>query len=121
MKAINYISKLTSIDSNYIILIIKTIILILFISIIKRLGINILKKIKDNKQEYIYTRRFKLLISIINLIIFIFIWGKYLRAIITLISVISAAFTIAIRDLIFNFFCGIYIKVAKPFEVEDRI
>lgn len=121
MKTINYISRLTSIDSKYIILIIKTLIFILFISIIKKIGINILKKIKDNKQEYIYTRRFKLLISIINLIIFIFIWGEYLRAFITLISVISAAFTIAIRDLIFNFFCGIYIKVTKPFEVEDRI
>ena len=39
----------------------------------------------------------------------------------TLISFISAGFTIALRDLIFNFFSGIYIKIKKPFNLEDRI
>ena len=39
----------------------------------------------------------------------------------TFISVISAAMTIALRDFILNFFCGIYIKFKKPFKVEDRI
>ena len=39
----------------------------------------------------------------------------------TLISVTSAAMTIALREIILNFFCGIYIKVKKPFQVEDRI
>ena len=121
MKTINYISELTSIDSKYIILIIRTFIFFFILFIIKRIGIKIIKHIKDTKKEYIYTQRYKLIISIVKLIIFIFLWGEYLGAFLTLISVISAAFTIAIRDLIFNFFCGIYIKVAKPFEVEDRI
>ena len=31
------------------------------------------------------------------------------------------ALTIALRDIILNFFCGIYIKIKKPFKVEDRI
>ena len=39
----------------------------------------------------------------------------------TLISVISAAMTIALREIILNFFSGIYIKLKKPFKVEDRI
>ena len=39
----------------------------------------------------------------------------------TFISVISAAMTIALRDFILNFFCGIYITFKKPFKVEDRI
>lgn len=121
MKTINYISELTSINSIYIILIIKTLVFFSILFIIKRIGIKIIKNIEDTKKEYIYTRKYKLLISITTLIIFIFLWGKYLEAFLTLISVISAAFTIAIRDIIFNFFCGIYIKVAKPFEVEDRI
>ena len=121
MKTINYISELTSIDSKYIILIIKTSIFFFSLSMIKKIGINIIKHIKDSKKEYTYNQRYKLLINIIKFIIFIFLWGEYLGSLLTLISVISAAFTIAIRDLIFNFFCGIYIKVAKPFEVEDRI
>ncbi len=121
MKTVNYISSVTSIDTKYLILIIKTIIFFLLLSLLKKIGIRILKYIKDNKKEYIYTQRYKLLINISKLIIFFFLWGEYLGNLLTLISVISAAFTIAIRDLIFNFFCGIYIKVAKPFEVEDRI
>lgn len=121
MKTINYISNITSIDPKYLILIIKTLIFFLLLSLFKKIGIRVLKYIKDNKKEYIYIQRYKLLINISKLIIFLFLWGEYLGNLLTLISVISAAFTIAIRDLIFNFFCGIYIKVAKPFEVEDRI
>ena len=58
---------------------------------------------------------------LLRLFIIILLWGRYIKNILTFISVVSAAFTIALRDLIFNFFCGIYIKVVKPFEVEDRI
>ena len=29
--------------------------------------------------------------------------------------------TIALREIIMNFFCGIYIRVKRPFKVEDRI
>lgn len=121
MKTINYISQLTSINSKYIILIIKTIIFITILTIIKKIGIRFLKKIKDSKKEYIYTQRYKLLINILKIIIILFLWNDYITSFLTLISVISAAFTIAIRDLIFNFFCGIYIKITKPFIVEDRI
>lgn len=121
MKTINYISQITSIDSKYLILIIKTLIFISILTLIKKIGIRILKKIKDNKKEYIYTQRYKLLINIFKIIIILFLWNDYITSFLTLISVISAAFTIAIRDLIFNFFCGIYIKIAKPFIVEDRI
>lgn len=121
MEFINYISKLTSIDEKYLILICRTLIYFFILSIIKKIGINVLKHVRDGKKEYTYTQRYKLFISMIKFTIFIFLWGEYLGAFLTLISVVSAAFTIAIRDLIFNFFCGIYIKVAKPFEVEDRI
>lgn len=121
MKTLNYISEITSIDTKYLILVFKTIVFFLILSFIKKIGIKILKHIKDNKKEYIYTQRYKLLINITKFIVFLLLWGEYLGAFLTLISVISAAFTIAIRDLIFNFFCGIYIKIAKPFEVEDRI
>ncbi len=55
------------------------------------------------------------------MITFIFLWGKYLRNFLTIISFISAGFTIALRDVILNLFAGIYIKTVKPFSVEDRI
>ena len=121
MKLIEYISHLTSIDEIYCILIIKTISFFLILTIIKKVGVKILKKIKDSKKEYLYIQKYKLLINMTKLIVFLLLWGKYLESFITLISLISAGFTIALRDLIFNFFSGIYIKIKKPFEIEDRI
>lgn len=121
MNIINYFSNLLSIDSKYIILIIKTLIIFITLDIIKKIIINILKNINNNKKEYTYTQKLKLTINMFKLIFFIFIWSANLSKLLTLITFISAAFTIALRDFIFNFFAGIYIKIAKPFNIEDRI
>ena len=57
----------------------------------------------------------------IYIILLIFIWEDYIKNLITLISFLSAAFAIALRDIILNFFCGVYIKIKKIFKIEDRI
>ena len=121
MKTIEYISNLLSIDLKYIVLTITNIIIWLILDIIKKIIIRILKKIDNNKKEYEYTQKLKITINIIKIIFFIFIWSANLSNILTLITFLSAAFTIALRDIIFNFFSGIYIKVTKPFDIEDRI
>lgn len=121
MKYIEKISKLFNIDEIYIGLILKTIIIIFLILVVERIGIRIIKRTRDSKKEYNYTKKYKLIIRITILSAIIIVWGKYIKNFLTLISLVSAAFTIAIRDLIFNFFCGIYIKIVKPFVVEDRI
>lgn len=121
MKYIEKISKLFNIDEIYIGLILKTIIIIFMILVVERIGIRIIKRTRDSKKEYNYTKKYKLIIRITILSAIIIVWGKYIKNFLTLISLVSAAFTIAIRDLIFNFFCGIYIKIVKPFVVEDRI
>ena len=121
LKYIEKISKLFNIDEIYIGLILKTIIIIFLILVVEKIGIRIIKRTRDSKKEYNYTKKYKLIIRIIILSAIIIIWGKYIKNFLTLISLVSAAFTIAIRDLIFNFFCGIYIKIVKPFVVEDRI
>lgn len=121
MKYIEKISKLFNIDEIYIGLILKTIIIIFLILVVEKIGIRIIKRTRDSKKEYNYTKKYKLIIRIIILSAIIIVWGKYIKNFLTLISLVSAAFTIAIRDLIFNYFCGIYIKIVKPFVVEDRI
>lgn len=121
MKYIEKISKLFNIDEIYIGLILKTIIIIFLILVVEKMGIRIIKRTRDSKKEYNYTKKYKLIIRITILSAIIIVWGKYIKNFLTLISLVSAAFTIAIRDLIFNFFCGIYIKIVKPFVVEDRI
>ena len=121
MNILNKLSELTSIDSKHWILIFKTLVFFLIFDIAKRIAIRLFKRIKDSKKEYEYTQKLKLLISFLKLFIFILIWAKYLKGFITIISFISAGFTIALRDIILNWFAGIYIKTIKPFNVEDRI
>lgn len=121
MNILNKLSELTSIDSKYWILIIKTLIFWLFLDIIKRVCIRIFKRIKNSKKEYEYTQKLKLVISLIKIFVFILLWAKYLKGFVTIISFISAGFTFALRDMILNLFGGFYIKVVKPFNIEDRI
>ena len=121
MKIIEHISKISSIDVIYIKLIIKTSLIFLVLNIIKKIMIEILKKIKNSKKEYIAIKQFRVIINILKIAVFFFLWGDYIKKFITLLSFISASVTIALRDIIFNFFSGIYIKVKKPFQIEDRI
>lgn len=121
MYILNYLSNLTSIDSKYWILIFKTLIFWLILDIIKRIGIRCFKNLNNSKKEYLYTQKLKYVILILKGFIFILLWAKYLSAFVTIISFISAGFTIALRDVILNLFAGVYIKVLKPFGIEDRI
>ena len=121
MKILNRLSELTSIDSKYWVLIFKTLVFWIVLDVIKRIIIRVFKRIKNGRKEYEYTQKLKLVISILNLFVFILLWAKYLKGFITIISFISAGFTIALRDVILNMFAGIYIKIVKPFNVEDRI
>lgn len=121
MNILNKLSELTSIDSKYWILILKTLIFWLILDIVKRIIIRVVKRIKNSKKEYEYTQKLKLTTSIFKIIVLILIWAEYLKGFVTIISFISAGFTIALRDVILNMFGGIYIKMIKPFNVEDRI
>jgi small-conductance mechanosensitive channel len=121
MNILNRLSEITSIDSKYWILIAKTLVFWLFLDIIKRITIRCFKRIKNGRKEYEYTQKLKLVISILKLFIFILLWARYLKGFVTIISFISAGFTIALRDVILNLFAGIYIKIVKPFNIEDRI
>ena len=121
MKLLKYISEISSINIVYIKLIIKTIIIFTVLNITRKITIEILKKIKNSKKEYIIIKQFKVIINILKIAVFLFLWGEYIKNFMTLLSFVSAGITIALRDLIFNFFSGIYIKVKKPFQIEDRI
>ena len=121
MKLLKYISEISSINIVYIKLIIKTIIIFTVLNITRKITIEILKKIKNSKKEYIIIKQFKVIINILKIAVFLFLWGDYIKNFMTLLSFVSAGITIALRDLIFNFFSGIYIKVKKPFQIEDRI
>ena len=125
MKILNdfykYISNITTIDQNIISLSFSTFFVLLVFYIIKKIGKIFINKKTEGKTEFFFNQSFKVVINFIEIIILISIWADSIKSLVTLISVISAAMTIALREMILNFFCGIYIKAKKPFKVEDRI
>ena len=111
-----------NIKSDYIILIIYT----LIIYIIYKLSIKVFAYITtkmnlDERVIYTVNQRNKTLLSILLFLVIVYIWHEQLKGIITLISFVSDAITLAARDIIFNYFCGLIIKIKKPIKVEDRI
>ena len=119
---INIISKIYYNNSKFISLLIYTIIAAIFIKLINYLLIFINNKINYNdKQKYIVNKRNKNVLTIIFFITIIFIWNDLLKNIITFISFMSAAITLAAREIIYNYFAGLYIKIIKPINIEDRI
>ncbi len=118
----NGLGELTGIDKEYIKLTIFTILVFLIFGIIKL----IIKKIYsilpvNDKKKFFRNRKIRIVLTVISFIIVFFIWGEKLSGLITIISFISAGLAIAIREIIFNFFAGIYININRPFEIEDRI
>ena len=116
-----YLSNVTSIDKVYFELIFSTTLLILFFIGIKKLGKMIITRKTDGRKEFLITQTFLIIVNVLEVFCMIFIWDDYIKSLMTFVSVLSAAMTIALRDIIYNFFSGIYIKVKKPFKVEDRI
>ena len=116
-----YLAKTTSIDKMYFELIFSSTIIIFLFMIIRKIGKFFISRRTTDRKEFLITQTFLIILNIFEVFCFIFVWDDYIKSLMTLISVISAAMTIAVRDIIYNFFSGIYIKVKKPFKVEDRI
>ena len=117
-----YLSGLTSINKDILSAIIVSIFVLSVFSIIKYiLKFVIAGRIENSRKVYFINQSTQVFINIIEVVLLLFIWGNYFKNLMTLISVVSAAMTIALRELIMNFFCGVYIRMKKPFKVEDRI
>lgn len=79
------------------------------------------KAFSSEKKIYLFQKRNKAIFTILFCIFTMFIWKTEIKDIITLISFISAAITLAARDIIYNYFSGLYIKLSKPIKIEDRV
>ena len=117
-----YLGRITGIDSEYIRSAILTVLIFFVFGIMK----SIIKKIYSNlpvndKKKFFRNRKMRIILTVISFILVFLLWGEKLSGLITFISLISAGLTIAVREIIFNFFAGIYINFKKPFEIEDRI
>lgn len=117
-----YISNISGISTSYINLFIYSFISYIFIKIFTRTICFLNTKFNPSEKAlYIINKKITTLGVIINIIMLILIWENKITKLITLISFVSAALAFALRDFVYNFFAGIYIKVKKPFKLEDRI
>ena len=122
MNLLNYVSKITGINNNYFTSSIESILVLFILRLSDKVFQFINNKFnKNDKNKYKLNKRIHLITNIIIIIDFVIIWQDYFKNFLTLISFVSAALTFALRDIILNFFSGIYIKINKPFSVEDRI
>lgn len=118
----NGLEKVTEVPAHYFKLIILSILCIVFFKLLKSIFYNVYIRFNENpKKRYLYNRKSQVLFGILTIIFLIIIWEKYIANVITFISFFSAGVIIAIREVILNLFAGMYIRVNKPFGLEDRI
>lgn len=116
------ISSVTGMEGPYANLIIDTLLIIIFVKIVQKVSYFFFSKIfKKNKTRFNFRKKVSFVCNIFLVFIIIIIWKDFLLKFITLFSFVTAAIAYSLRDTIINFFAGIYIRLAKPFQVEDRI
>ena len=116
-----YLSNLTTIDEKFLTLFLNTTFIIILFIILRQIGKFIISSRTSGRREFLLTQSYFVFLNMTEIFMLLVVWDDYIKSLMTLISVISAAMTIALREFIMNFFCGIYIKMKKPFKVEDRI
>ena len=117
-----YIGANLGINKVYINLTILTVLVILLFDILKFIIRKMYSKLPvSDKKKYFRNRKIKISLTVFCWIVIIIVWKEQIKSLMTLISFISAAITIALKELIFNFFAGMYINAKKIFEIEDRI
>ena len=124
MKIINrFFGFLLTLNYNkYVITLGRSLILLVIFKLINYIIVTITtKKMRGSKKRFIFHQSTNVVLDIIYVLLILILWFPYLKNIMTIISFISAGITIAIRDIILNLFAGLYIKINKPFKLEDRI
>ena len=117
-----YLSKLTHINKAYFLIVIELLVTYFIIKVIRFIIVKVYTKfVEDARKRYLYNQKVNLISNLIFAVIIFLILNPYMKNVITIISFVSAALTLALREMITNWFAGLYIKIKKPFKVEDRI
>ena len=96
------ISDVTTIDKEYVYVIISTLSVLVIFYLLKIIGRKIIQKLTSGRREFVLNHAYQVVLNILEVLILIIIWDEYIKGLMTLISVISAAMTIALRDFILN-------------------
>lgn len=121
-KINDFISSMIGSEGPYAMLIVDTVLLFILVKLVEKILNTIFVRIvKKNKTRFKFRKKVSFVCNMFLVIVSIIIWEDFLLKFITLFSFVTAAIAYSLRDTIINFFAGIYIKLSKPFVVEDRI
>ena len=121
-KICNFIEEISTIKSEYVYLVFISLLIILIANIIRQIVLRLsLKKDLNSREKYMYNKKGHAIFSIIVFVLLFLVWSDYLKSFITIITFISTAITLSIKDIVFNWVSGIYIRTSKIFSLEDRI
>lgn len=117
-----YLERCIGFNSEYVELVILTILIFLFFQLLKTI-VRLIYSISDvsDKKKYFRNRIMKIVLTTLSFVSIIILWGNKISGIVTAITFLSTGVAIAVREIIFDFFAGIYINWKRPFELEDRI
>ena len=117
-----YLSKITGINEKYYNALIEMLVVYFILKLIKIFVLKICTKfVDDTRKRYLYNQKIHLVFNITLIVIYFLILNPHMENVVTIISFVSAALTFALREVILNWFGGLYIKIKKPFKLEDRI
>ena len=117
-----YLGKTFGFYSEYVELFILTTLIFIVFGILKAIVRALYSRADvSSKKKYFRNRMIKIALNVISIILVILLWGHRISGMVTIISFLSAGIAIAVKEIIFDFFAGIYINMKKIFELEDRI
>ena len=117
-----YLGKTFGFYSEYVELFILTTLIFIVFGILKAIVRALYSRADvSNKKKYFRDRMLKIALNIISIILVILLWGHRISGMVTIISFLSAGIAIAVKEIIFDFFAGVYINMKKIFELEDRV
>ena len=117
-KISDYLSNFLTIKSEYLYLILVSICIMALVNLVRFVILKLsFKKDLNPKEKYMYFKGGSALSRIIIIILLTFVWIDYLKNFMTLITFVSTAITLSIKEIIFNFFAGIYIRTSKEGDV----
>ena len=121
-NVINDLKGVTGINNEYFILVIISIIIVLSFKVISKIVCKMYSlNGHSSRNVFKFNQRMNVIMNVIIFFSIFMLWEGHLKNIVTIISFVSAGATIALREVILNLIAGLYIKVSKPFVVEDRI
>jgi small-conductance mechanosensitive channel len=102
--------------------IIYSLIAIVVVIILRKLSVGLLLQRKEDvKDRYYYTNAIRYTFSVILIITLVTIWFSEFRSIATILGLVGAALTIALKDPIVNLAGWLFILSRQPFKIGDRV